>query len=220
MPTLPTQGDLSLRPIHGGWGEIERPTVYSEDAVLRRMVDATGEHVPKGRIQVKEFHPVHPTSYWSGGSRDYWFLCDLATGKLSSPVVENGSGFTPDVPKIESLPEGVALLKVTKSAWTNATVYVRPENLAPLLPTPKDELSEDEVVVLVCTASLKAFARRENAARCWGVRLPNDTTSRRWDEAVASLRRKGLVDSRGAITMEGRNRRDAGLPQLWTLQKV
>lgn len=189
----------------------------TEDRTVRALVDATGCQVPKGRITVREFAPVTPHSYWSGGTKDMWYLADIATGQVSVPARDSGL-FAVSTPEITSLPEGLALIEVTIGNFRAATVYVRPENLTPLLPKAEVELTPDEWVVLVCTSSLKSAYRRENAAKVWGSYIVTDKVKARWDAAVAGLRDKGMVDSRGAATIEGHNRR--GKADVWSLRQT
>ncbi len=185
--------------------------MYTEDPSVRRFVDATGNHVPKGRVEVKQWGGERNlASYWSGGSRDMFYLVNLATGQVSPAAAENGSGFgmVRESLIMKELPPGCGLLLVSIGHYKHAVLEVHPENLAPLLSAPTVELSEDEKVALACTVGLKSFARREYAARKWGAYVVTPATLKRWDEAVAGLLAKGLVSKNGAATIEGRNLRD------------
>ncbi len=65
------------------------------------------------RFTVEPFTgPVHATSYWSGGSRDYWALVRM-TDYAILPLPENGTPFSNGGESIliESLPDGVALVR-------------------------------------------------------------------------------------------------------------
>jgi hypothetical protein len=186
--------------------------MYTEDPSVRRLVDATGNHVPKGGIEVKPWNgSANLASYWSGGSRDLFYVANLATGQVSPAVAENGSGFgmVQHAIMLETLPPGCGLLRVSIGDFKHAVLQVHPENLTPLLSAPSVDLSEDEKTALACTVGLKSAARRENAARKWGEYLVTPAILDRWDKAVAGLLAKGLVAKNGAATIEGRNLRDA-----------
>lgn len=185
--------------------------MYTEDPSVRRIVDATGKHVPKGRVEVKQWTgSANLASYWSGGSRDMFYLVNLSTGQISPAAAENGSGFgmVRESLTMEHLPQGCGLLCVSIGHYKHAVLQVHPENLTPLLSAPSVELSEDEKVALAMTVGLKSFARREYAARKWGSYVVTKDTLERWDKAVAGLLAKGLVSKNGAATIAGRNLSD------------
>lgn len=153
-------------------------------------------------------YPVTPTSYWNGGSRDYWSFVRIADLKASSTLPEAGSGFVQDAKPIDKLPEGFALVRFTVGSYKSAALYLNPANLTPLLPA-EISLTPDEEVVLSCTAGLKSFARREYAARKWGSYSVTPELLARWDRAVATLQAKSLLAKNGSVTTEGRNRAKA-----------
>lgn len=82
------------------------------------------------------------------------------------------------------------------------TVYAHPAILTALLPAPV-VLTDAETIVLCATVALKASydgrkPRRDEAAR-------HGVDGAAFDAAQASLRDKGLMDARGAVTPDGRN---------------
>ena len=82
------------------------------------------------------------------------------------------------------------------------TVFVRPENLAPLLPAPLD-LTWAEKVVLTVTCGLKGFTRLETAREETGIESVD------YELAKTSLVNRGLLNRAGAITLDGRNAANA-----------
>ena len=191
-------------------------TTYTDAPEVQAVVRAAfpRECISKGHLQVAPFHPVTPSSYWSGGSRDYWAFVRLVDMTPSDALPESGSGFVPDAKRIETLPQGFALVRVTRRNGPSlATVYLHPSDLTPMLP-PSTTLSPDEELVVVITASLKSFARLEEAYRC-------GMTSARWNAAKASCIAQGLLNKAGAITTEGRNARTriAGVGSHWLYSK-
>lgn len=153
------------------------------------------------RLTVKEFHPVKPTSYWSGGSRDYWALASLDGSNATGAVRENGSGFTENVGEITEIPQGTALVRFTTGNYVCACIYLRPENLTKMLPQPID-LTPDEAVVLICSAGLNSPARKEQMAR-------NGLDTARIESSKILLINKKLMTKNGAVTTEGRNTANA-----------
>lgn len=158
-----------------------------------------------GKLQVEAFKgPITPTSYWAGGTRDYWSFVRLSDLKASPSLPENGSGFTPDSKDVTYLPEGFALVCCTVGNYRAARIYLPEANMTKLLPAPID-LTADERLVLTCTARFKSSHRREAAARKWSGYIVDATVIKRWDAAVESLKAKGLLAKNGSATTDGRN---------------
>lgn len=184
-----------------------KPTYADSPEAIKVVQAAFPEyrHSPS-RLTVQPLtYAITPSSYWIGGSRDYWAFVELATLKASSTLPQSGSGFTPDAKPIESLPEGYALVRYTIGTFKAAALYLNASNLTPMLPASID-LTPDEEVVLACTAGLKSFARREYAARKWGSYTVKPEHLARWDGAVALLQAKSLLAKNGSVTTAGRNR--------------
>ena len=87
----------------------------------------------------------------------------------------------------------------TNSYPKSCTVHTHPDNLAPLLETTKDDLSNLELKFLYITRSLISSARLEEARR-FGI--PKYV----WEELKLSLISKGYVMKNGALTLSGKNR--------------
>jgi hypothetical protein len=149
------------------------------------------------KLSIQEFHPITPTSYWSGGTRDYWALASLDGSAATGAVRENGSGFTEGVGEIREIPQGTALVRFTTGNYSCACIYLRPENLSKMLPAPV-ELTQDEAVVLVCSSGLTSAYRKEQMAR-------NGLGFARIESAKALLINKKLMTKNGAVTTDGRN---------------
>ncbi len=184
------------------------PTTYTDAPEAVALVQAAFpdyRHSPS-RLTIEPFRgPITPDSYWSGGTRRYWAFVRIADLKASNPLAESGSGFVPDAKPIDTLPEGYALVCYTIGSYKSARLFVPEANLAPMLP-PSIELTPDEEIVLACTARLKSFARREQAARLWGSYSVKPEHAARWEATVQSLKVKKLIQSNGAVTTAGRNR--------------
>lgn len=166
------------------------------DPHLARIAEAAfGRNLPR-EAQIRPFRPMSTPSFWSGGSRDYWAIVDTATMRAIR-IEENGSGFTPYDERggigISSLPGGCILVQLTKSG-SREYLYFYGE-LAPILPAPSADLTDDEKTVLRVSKEYKGGFRRQYA------RL--DAAA--YDAALESLKAKKLLTGNGAITTEGKN---------------
>ena len=145
------------------------------------------------------------SSYWSGGSRDYYNVINLTTLR-SAEIPQGGSGHGDAPYRISTLPDNMAVVKRTyfQGKDLGITIFVNPENLSKMLPSP-DEVSWAEKVVLSATRSYKSsYAgakdyRFQEALRYTGI------TKQEWDAAKQSLIQKGMLNKAGAITNSGRN---------------
>ena len=182
-------------------------STYTDDKEAVAIVQAAFpdyRHSPS-KLRLEPFHPVRPSSYWNGGTKDYWAFVRLSDRVTSAALPESGSGFTPDAKEIKALPEGFALVRYTSGNYTSACIYLNAVNITPLLPL-SIELTYDEEVVLSCTSGLKSAARREQAAQEWGSYTVRQSHIDRWNAAVTALQQKGLVAKNGSVTTAGRNR--------------
>ena len=87
---------------------------------------------------------------------------------------------------------------------TLITIYLNQEDLAPLLPS-KQEITEDEKIVLHYTKSLKSTYAGIKNYRFYEANREKGITLERWDRAKNNLISRELLNKRGAITDEGRN---------------
>jgi len=174
-------------------------TIYTDAPEAIAVVQAAFpqyKHAPS-RLTVQPFHPITPTSYWSGGTKDLWAIAKLDGTQASGTVRENGHGFTEGVGEVQSLPEGCALVRLTIGNRESAALYVPADNLAKLLPAPI-ALTDDEKVVLVATASLVSSARNR-------VYTAHRMGTERVTATIASLVTKGLMAKNKSVTTNGRN---------------
>ena len=179
---------------------------YTQDLTVKRIAFAAFPSYAGRSFAVAPFEGTKRLdSCWSGGSRDYYQLVSVESLK-TIPIPENGTPFSNggQILTISELPQGAALVQHTIFSGKDLgiTVYVRPENLAPLLPAPLD-LSWGEKVVLTVTGALKGFARLKEAQEETGI------TVQEYDAAKLSLAEKGLLTRARAITDNGRNATNA-----------
>jgi hypothetical protein len=152
-------------------------------------------------------HPVNVTSYWDGGSRDYYVALNLATGQ-TLPVPQNGTPFDggPVAPNGVKVPQGYVIAEhsIFMGKDSGITFYVDPQSATQFLPTPVD-LTDDERIALNATARLKNTYGGETDIRFRESRRDHGITRDRWNAAVARLKDAKLLNKAGAITTAGRN---------------
>ena len=151
--------------------------------------------------------PSRLDSYWDGGSRDYFYFYQPATGEIL-PVGSNHPVFEADQPRVlKRLPEDLILIEhsIFCGKDTGLTFYVNPENLANYLPRNNGELSLEEKLVLVATRSLKSSYNGIKNLRLHEINRYYRMDRETWEQIKSKLISKGLLNKRGAITPEGRN---------------
>jgi len=185
--------------------------IYSKDPEVIRIAKAAFPSYNGKTFCVSEFTgPMRLDSSWEGGSRSYFVVLDLASLR-SITIPENGTPFSNGgkIERISELPVNAAVIEHCLFCGKDLgiRIYVRPENMAKMLPAPTVELTRDQQIVLVATRSLKSFARFDEASSYTAI------SRVAYDQAKAELIAKGLLKSNGAITDDGRNL--AGDKSLW-----
>ena len=167
-------------------------------------------------IRLSSAIPSRLDSYWDGGSRAYYSFVNLATMQAVT-IPSNHPMYEPNNPRIlKELPEGIALIKHTIFCGkdTGLIIYLRPENLTPLLPR-AEEVSKEEKIVLEYTASLKNSYGGKTNIRYKEATRETGISQEAWEAAKSSLQAKGMLNSQGTITAKGRNARP-GRDEVWS----
>ena len=146
-------------------------------------------------------------SYWSEGYRDYFTFIDLSTMQLAQAPQQ--SAFDRQVVGLDrvKLPKGIVIVvQHFMGTRKGVSIYIRNDDLNPkFLPLPKPELSEAEMKCLDATCSYKSsYAGIKNYRQS-----QSGLSVVEWESAKASLIAKGLLDKRGAVTINGRNVRNS-----------
>lgn len=146
-------------------------------------------------------------SCWQGGSRNYWAVLQLSTMTVGY-IPENGSGFGRYKQAIDTPLPAPDFALVRHSIFcgkdTGIHIYLHADNGALMLPKPV-EISWAEKVVLVATRSLKSSYAGISNYRFVEAKKDTGITAEEWETAKAALILRGLLDKRGAITVDGRN---------------
>ena len=186
--------------------------VKFNDDVFGPIVSAA---FPKNRkdIAIRKFCGPKPVnSYWDGGTKDEYVLVSLVDKQslglpTSHPYFDRkDDGSRVGNVELRELPPNVVLVQGGTFCGKAATVtvFVRPDNLATLLPPPV-QLPPQELAALNIIASTKSSYRHDEFSRSG---LGAYSASNQW---VVALQERGLVkvNKAGAvsITTEGRNAR-------------
>jgi hypothetical protein len=177
-------------------------TVKSLPPIVRRALESVGYAHTDIAIEARE--RVWLADAGSAGQRAFAVILDLATGQA---LRLNGSWGGPNMFRdtvVDSddrervLTPGLMVIKGSEGNRTYATIYVHPENMAPLLPS-SPTIDDRDARVLACYRGLKSGPYRKEAL----ARL-NCT-----DADIARLVAAGLLkqSSNGAtqITTAGKN---------------
>lgn len=153
-------------------------------------------------------HPFSVSSYWDGGSRNYFTFVNLST--MAVMPIPPQSAYDPKIQGADavSLVPGLVCVEHTYFCGKDAgcTVMVHPENAPKYLPQ-KVELTEDERIVLDYTGALKPSYAGISNYRFHQAHREKGITIERWNAAKDMLITKRLLNKAGAITQEGRNQR-------------
>lgn len=178
--------------------------------------DYTGK---KFKLQVHDSGTMNLTSYWDGGSRDYFAVLRLEDMKCL-PVPQNGTPFDPYGNGIEVPLPGPGFAVIEHSIFcgkdSGITIHVHSSNAAPLLPKTED-ITWAEKVVLSATRSLKSSYAGIKDYRFSEAQKDTGITRADWDTAKTALIEKRLLNAAGAVTVDGKNA--IGNTSLWNLKQ-
>ena len=157
-------------------------------------------HGPNWKVRVAESVSLTDTIP-DGGTWSTYAAVNLSTGKVSTADYRN-----PREPTVD-LPVGVAVVQHSHFVGKDmgCTIYLRPENAAPLLPS-APSATPDQLAVLGATAAYKSSYGGDKEYR----RHQTNLSREEWDRAKAECQAAGWLNAAGAITTAGRNIRDAG----------
>lgn len=177
-------------------------TIYLEKKDIPQMLLKVFPNYTGKKFQVEQKTKVSLSgAYWDGGSRNEYRAVNMDTGEILPADGKLQNPFTPGyaVPTVE-IPPRVCVVEHTIFCGKDLgiTFHVNPSDYQNLLP-PGEELTEDEKKVLVATRCYKSSYNGQTRQQM--SKIPLDI----WKQASETLKDKGLLDKRGAITNKGRN---------------
>ena len=178
-------------------------TIYTDHPEVKRIaLRAFPQYSGKKfAVQIQKY-PISVSSYWEGGSRDYYVFVNLNTLETTNEVPAQ-SAFDKPIKGADSvnLVPGLACVRHCYFCGKDLglTIIIHPDNAPKYLPAPVD-LTENQKIILAAHAGLKSFARFDAIAR----KIPGFNQSI-YDTIKAELAAKNLLNKAGAITNDGRN---------------
>ena len=159
----------------------------------------------KFKIEPLNF-PIEFSSYWDGGSRNYYVLLRLDNYEIL-PIENTWSNPFGRV-NIPELPYGIILVEHTIFCGKDLgiTIFLPKEAFQNFLPVNNDILSLTEKIILIATRSYKSsYAGVSNYRFHEAKRNFPNLTIDSWEENKLRLISKGYLNRAGAITNSGRN---------------
>lgn len=153
---------------------------------------------------IRENVMFHGTNWSDGNMREYAIvrLSDMVSQPVEqAPYFRDSPLYSTSFP----IPDGFVIAVLIQSRGKEYLEIIAPASaVTPLLPTPND-LSRDEMIVLIATRCYKpAYAGISNY-RFHESQQQTGITLDRWEASKAALIDKKLLNRAGAITVDGRN---------------
>lgn len=145
-------------------------------------------------------------SYWDEGSRTYHAIVRLADMRKMD-ISQNGSMFDKEKLDRFTIPDGFVVVDHVIACGKDRGIVIKVPT-APLLPTPTAEsenLTELDYRVLIATASYKSSYAGISDLRAYELRRKFSYTKEQVAQSRIKLQGLGYLDSRKAITNNGRN---------------
>jgi|SRR5215475_11359476 len=166
------------------------------DPQIQAILAATYPEYTGQKVRLREARTYHLENYWSEGSRKYCVLYSLAHGRGNIPNPATTNPMNRGAHSEFEIPANYMIVEHTifQGKDLGICLYVRPENLAPLLPAQSPALSERQGQILASIRSYISSYRR----LVWsqhGIKPAE----------LADLRTLGYLDHRGALTLAGKN---------------
>jgi hypothetical protein len=178
------------------------------DGSLQNIVKACYPDYKGKKIRISNYAgKMNLSSYWDGGSRTYYVFYHLDSGK-TAVVHSNHPFFEANQPSVlDKLPERVLLVAHIFFCGKDLgiEIHANTSDMAPLLPTDKPVLTENEKIVLNFTAHYKNSYGGETNIRFKYAHRTHKISRDDWLYASACLKQERLLTETGAITNRGRN---------------
>jgi len=162
----------------------------------------------KFQIVPQEKVDVSYGNYWDGGTRCYYTFVNLSNRK-TMPMASMHPYFDkqPKDPNV-ILPEHIVCVVHSYFCGKDSGLKVlcHPNMINKFLPPAEDDLTEEEKLLIELTGSLKSsYAGVKDVRKKEAMR--KGLTSEQVDQIRESLREKGYLDKRNALTIKGKNHR-------------
>ncbi len=164
------------------------------------------------KFKVAFYKPSSLASYWDGGSRDYYVLYDLDTGK-TLPVPSNHPAFERQAARAseaacQAVHERPNVLVVGNSIFcgkdSGITFYCDEQRVRPMLPRPLD-VGNLERIVLQYTSGYRNTYGGETNIRFNQACRETGISADGWRKGQELCLMQGWLRKNGSMTPEGRN---------------
>jgi hypothetical protein len=151
--------------------------------------------------------PLNLRSSWDGGSRNFYTVINLETGR-TSPTLPAQSAFDRPMEGLDAvtLPPNAAIVEhcIFQGRDLGLTLIVGPANAARYLPT-QETLPDDQVTVLTYTRGYKNTYGGHTNLRYSEARRATGITQEAWTQAQKHLVASGHLRKNLSITPKGKN---------------
>jgi hypothetical protein len=181
--------------------------IYTNDIDVKKVALAAYPDYSGRKFKVVvETSPINVSSYWDGGSNNYFVFLRLDNLKTWEMPGQSINDVKVEGAENVSLIPGMVCVEHTYFCGKDLgiTIHVHPEN-APKSITEQVELTREEKIVLVFTRSYKNTYAGMSNYRYHEACRSKQISLEQWETAKASLTAKGYLNKYGAITMEGKN---------------
>jgi hypothetical protein len=193
------------------------------EALAKQAFGYTGR-----KFQVEAAERKHIVSYWDGGTRSYWAVLTMGQEGSTQPtnaIVENGKPQLRVIGECGGMnkPAGIDVEIDANTIVAEHVIfcgkdlgirfYVNPARLPQYLPASANELTREQRIVLIATRSYKSSYAGMGNYRFVEAQRETGISAAAWERSKAECQQMGLLDKRGAITVEGRNA--IGQADLW-----
>src|SRR3990167_7016787 len=183
------------------------------------------------KFQVEARERVHITSYWDGGTRSYWAILTVRQDASTQPtnaITTQGKPELRVVGECGGMGQPIGLdVEIDGNTIVAEQVifcgkdlgipfYVNPARLPQFPPASANELTREQRIVLIATRSYKSSYAGVGNYRYVEALRETGISAEDWERSKAECQQMGLLDKRGAITVEGRN--VVGQTQLYELR--
>ena len=177
-----------------------------ESKLVKDVVSKVFPELKKRTVNIRPSTSItFSGNYWSGGYRNYYAVVKLDTMQIEYIPDDNPLRHIND--NVYDIPEGVCVVIHTYSGIRNyGTIVVHPNNMPLNLTSNQPQLSNAEEIVLDVTCSYKnSYGGETNLRQKYAKQ--KGLTAEEFKAAQLSLKEKGLLDGRFAVTMNGKNAR-------------
>lgn len=146
-------------------------------------------------------------AYWSGGSKSTYLAYRLDNGAVTQPAFNAAPhAYGGQTPTVQIVPNMVIVEHtIFRGKSHGLTLHVAPVTMAGLITDQRDDLPQEQKIVLAATRSLKASYGGIKNFRAKQAREDTGISLEAYEQAKLELIASGHLNKAGAITTKGKN---------------